>query len=182
MSLSARGKITFLPEKLTRGMTRAVFRHVKRTAEKNADMIRASLDNSKNIKDRRRNLEPILESTKKIRRKRGMNRFGDKPLMHSGNLRNSIVVKAEGNGYIIYIESNPEKYTGHGISANVYGHNQNEGFITKGFIKGRNVPARPFFNTPKRFFQSKEYKNLLEILKSEVDEEVLKSARKVRIG
>ena len=173
MSYRVSGKITFLQEKLTKGMIREMKRHAKEAALENAEMCRLSINRGKDIVTGG-NFAHLKSSTTDIRRSRGVS--GNKPLVATGNLYNSIQVIPDGNGYSVVVDE--------------YGEYQNEGFIPDkipvksnsakkryAFVPNVNaieVPARNFFDTPKAFFRRKEYKNLLKGFNKRMGNEISK--------
>jgi len=168
MSYKVSGKMTFLPKNLQKGLIREMKRHVKDTAELNADMVRMSIEREKDIVTGG-NFKGLENSTRIVRQERGIS--GDIPLYATGNLYRSIEVIPDGDGYAVTMVH--------------YGTHQNEGFTPKKipkFYKGKSgdvrlvarknkiyfeentegieVPSRRFFDTPKAFFRRKEYNDL----------------------
>ena len=175
MSLSVSGKLTFLPERLTPNLIRAVKRHVKRAAELNADMVRLSIDRGKDIVTGG-NFQHLKPVTREVRSQRGIG--GNQPLYASGKLNNSILVIPDSDGYSVIMED--------------YGHHHNEGFTVgehRWFkagndwynFSGTDVPRRRFFDTPIAFFRRAEYKQLMNELEQKVINE-LKKAPVKRVG
>jgi len=165
------GKITFIPEKLTKDMIRAIKRHTKKTAQLNEKMVKDSISNGKDIVSGG-NFAHLKETSKDVRSQRGIS--GSKPLVATGKLLSSIKTVADGDGYSVVMGSD-------------YGIYHNEGFIVgSGWFKagkkwynfeGREVPRRRFFDTPRAFFRRGEYRALLR----ELDDEIKKELKKLPV-
>lgn len=126
----------------------------RKSAELNKDMIEKSIDRGKDIITGG-NFANIKDSTKNIRRMRGFS--GTKPLVETGELRDSIEVKNTPDGANVVL----------GVP---YGwvHNETpnpEPIVENAFSKkfntvGKPVPRRRFFGTPVAFFRRKEFKKI----------------------
>ena len=123
----------------------------RKSAELNKDMIEKSIDRGKDIITGG-NFANIKDSTKNIRRMRGFS--GTKPLVETGELRDSIEVKNTPNGANVVI----------GVP---YGwvHNEEQTIVSNDFSEkfhtvGKPVPRRRFFGTPVAFFRRKEFKKI----------------------
>ena len=134
-------KTTLDPKKLKTFLPKMILDVVKDVAETVKDETTENLDKGRDVRGQA--FAPIKESTREVRRLRGHS--GDKPLVASGEMKDSVKARQTKKGYVVFAES-------YGNRSTPDVHHQ--GFMTKNnptikgkqfFFKGKRIPSRPWF-------------------------------------
>jgi len=164
-------------EKVTKEIETELNRHIRRTAGVCRDIIRQTMKKGKRIDDRRRNYKPLQQSTIDMRKSRGIRRTS--PMIETGNLMNAVKSKKSTGGYEVYISDRPHPRKPN-VKASEYGITHMATHPPTGKFRGTkaiDTEARPFFDIPKGFYETKQYKDIEKQLDKKLEEIIKKNVR-----
>jgi len=168
----------FIPKAASKAQTKSTLVELARNAAKlNKQMIELSIDRGKDIVTGG-NFAHIKDSTKYIRSVVKNTTTSTKPLVETGEMRNSVrVVNTPDGAYVELGAVNKEGYP-YGLA-----HRKAHKIVSSKFSRklrtvGKAVPRRRFFGTPKAFFRREEFRALQRESRKKLKETLLKSTVK----
>ena len=162
----------FIPKAASKAQTKSTLVELARNAARlNKKMIELSIDRGKDIVTGG-NFAHIKDSTKYIRSVVKNTTTSTKPLVETGEMRNSVMVVNTPDG--AYVELGAS----YGLVHNEAHQIPPSKFSIKFHTVGKAVPRRRFFGTPKAFFRREEFRALQRESRKKLKETLLKSTVK----